>query len=152
MWSRSCSNVGVLPWSGGENVATQPTCMWALGLSISRNDASSADRRAVADMGLSSPSVSELTGVPLTPVPNREIRDGAFSPGEVFVIGPLRLRLLEAEGLDAAAVLIDVAGVHAVGERLDDPEQRGVRAHERRGVRRVVDRHLSELGDLGERG
>ena len=41
--------------------------------------------------------------------------------------------------------------VDAVGERLDDRQQRGVRAHERRRVRRVVQPDPGQPGDLGQR-
>src|SRR3954454_18817344 len=46
MWSRNSSNDGLVPSAGGRNVAAQPTCMWAVGVSTSRNDASSAESRA----------------------------------------------------------------------------------------------------------
>ena len=44
---------------------------------------------------------------------------------------PAGARLLEAERLDAHVVLLRVAAVDAVGERLDDRQQRRVRADER---------------------
>src|SRR4051812_23205163 len=49
MWSRSSANVGRGPSSGGSNTAAHPTCMWAVGVSTVKNDASSADSR-VGDM------------------------------------------------------------------------------------------------------
>ena len=49
-----------------------------------------------------------------------------------------RAGLLEAEGLDPHVVLLRVSAVDAVRERLDQRQQRGVRAHERGRVRRVV--------------
>src|SRR5215203_5792235 len=64
---------------------------------------------------------------------------------------PLRTDLLEAERPDAVVVLRRVACVDPVGQRLEDREQADVRAHEGRRVRRVVERALRELGDLGER-
>src|SRR6187200_1525986 len=45
MWANSDSKLGRGRSSGGESVAAQPTCMWALGLSTARNDASSAESR-----------------------------------------------------------------------------------------------------------
>src|SRR5437660_7228920 len=45
MWSRSSSNDGKPPSAGGENRATQPTCICAVGVSTDRNDASRPDRR-----------------------------------------------------------------------------------------------------------
>ena len=45
MWSRSSEKFGSRPSAGAENIATQPTCMCAVGVSTARNDASSADRR-----------------------------------------------------------------------------------------------------------
>ena len=59
--------------------------------------------------------------------------------------------LLQAEGLDAVRVALGVAAVDAVGERLDDAQQRGVRAHVGRRVRRVVELQVRELGDVGQR-
>src|SRR3712207_5947121 len=49
-----------------------------------------------------------------------------------------RAKLLEAEGLDALGVLPLVARVDPVGERLQEAEQRGVRAHVGGAVRGVV--------------
>src|SRR4051812_4252574 len=45
MCSNSASKLGRGRSSGGDKVAAQPTCIWALGLSTARNDASSADSR-----------------------------------------------------------------------------------------------------------
>src|SRR4051812_382783 len=59
--------------------------------------------------------------------------------------------LLQPEGLDPVFVLAGVAAVDAVGERLDQAEQRRMRADVGRRVRRVVEPDLRELGDLGER-
>jgi hypothetical protein len=56
MWSRSSSKPGVVPSSRGANVAAQPTCMCAVGVSTSRNDASSAESR-VADIAATPPQV-----------------------------------------------------------------------------------------------
>src|SRR5262249_39948815 len=55
-------------------------------------------------------------------------------------------RLFQAKGLDAYVVLVRVAGVHPVRKRLDDRQKRGVRAHERRRVGRVVELDAGELG------
>ena len=51
---------------------------------------------------------------------------------------PRRHWSLQPERLDADVVLLGVAAVDPVRERLDDRQQRRVRAHERRCVRRVV--------------
>src|SRR3954451_19557454 len=59
--------------------------------------------------------------------------------------------LLEPEGLDAVGVLVGVAAVDAVGQRLDRRQQRGVRPHVGRRVARVVQLDLRELGDLRQR-
>src|SRR4051812_47427380 len=59
--------------------------------------------------------------------------------------------LLQAERLYPIRVLLGVAAVHAVRQRLDRAEQRGVRTHVRRAVRGVVQPHLRELGHLGQR-
>src|SRR3954454_2644117 len=59
--------------------------------------------------------------------------------------------LLESEGLYPLRVLRRVAAVHAVGQRLDHAQQRGVRADVGRRVRRVVQADLGELGDLAQR-
>src|SRR4051812_19850423 len=69
-------------------------------------------------------------------------------------LGPSRrpCGLLEPEGLDAVGVLVGVAAVDAVGQRLDDRQQRGVRAHVGRRVARVVQLDLRELGHLRQRG
>ena len=45
MCARSSAKLGAGRSFGGENSATQPTCMWAVGLSTRRNDESSGDRR-----------------------------------------------------------------------------------------------------------
>src|SRR4029079_1697352 len=60
-------------------------------------------------------------------------------------------RLLEPKGLDAVRVGGFVQRVHAVGERLDEAEQRGVRAHVGRAVRRVVETLVAELRHFRER-
>ena len=62
-----------------------------------------------------------------------------------------RPRSLQLERADAVVVLRGVAGVEPEGERLQDRQQADVRAHEGRRARRVVQRALGELGDLGER-
>src|SRR3954465_15731464 len=46
MWSRSSAKLGGGRPAGGSNNEAQPTCMWAVGFSTARNEASSADRRA----------------------------------------------------------------------------------------------------------
>src|SRR3954463_8611796 len=63
----------------------------------------------------------------------------------------LQGRLLEPERLYPLRVLRRVAAVHAVRQRLHDRQQRGVRAHVGRRVRRVVQADLRELGDLAQR-
>src|SRR3954452_4437829 len=60
--------------------------------------------------------------------------------------------LLESEGLYSLRVLRRVAAVHAVRQRLDHAQQRGVRADVGRRVRRVVQADLRQLGDLAQRG
>src|SRR5215218_4156412 len=60
-------------------------------------------------------------------------------------------RLLQLEGFDAVGVLGLVHGVDAIGERLDDAHQRGVRANVGRAVGGVEELVVGELRDLGER-
>src|SRR3954464_13210731 len=60
--------------------------------------------------------------------------------------------LLEPEGLYAVGVGRLVERVDAIRERLDQRQERGVRAHEGRAVGRVVEPLVGELGHLGERG
>src|SRR5947208_6232144 len=60
--------------------------------------------------------------------------------------------LLQLEGADAVLVGALVAGVHAVCERLDERQERGVRARERGAVRGVVERQLGVLADLRKGG
>ena len=45
MWSRNSSKRGDDPSTGGLNTAAQPTCIWAVALSASRNEASSEVNR-----------------------------------------------------------------------------------------------------------
>ncbi len=45
MCSRSSAKLGLTPSAGGSKIAAQPTCMWAVGVSTARNEASSGDRR-----------------------------------------------------------------------------------------------------------
>src|SRR6185312_168684 len=59
--------------------------------------------------------------------------------------------LLETKRLDAVLVALDVAAVDAVGERLDQRQQGGVRPHVRRAVGRVVQTDAGELRHLGQR-
>src|SRR5258705_8254094 len=59
--------------------------------------------------------------------------------------------LLQAEGFDPIGVLLGIAAVHTVCQRLDHAQQRDVRAHVGGAVRGVVQADLRELGDLGER-
>src|SRR5215212_7503756 len=53
MWSSRSSKPGRGVASGGVKVAAQPTCMWAVALSTSKNDASNADKRVAATALLS---------------------------------------------------------------------------------------------------
>ena len=55
---------------------------------------------------------------------------------------------LQAKRLDPDVVGLRVAGVDAVRERLDDRQQRGVRAHERGRVGRVVEADPGQSCDL----
>src|SRR3954447_26673037 len=64
---------------------------------------------------------------------------------------PVPCCLLESECLYPLRVLRRVAAVHPVRQSLDHAEQRGVRAHVGRRVRRVVQTDLGELGDLAQR-
>src|SRR3954452_1661029 len=64
---------------------------------------------------------------------------------------PARRPLLQLEGADAVLVGTLVTGVHAVRERLDERQEGGVGPREARAVRRVVERQLGVLPDLGER-
>src|SRR3954449_2044576 len=63
----------------------------------------------------------------------------------------IEARLLQSECLYPLRVLRRVAAVHAVRQRLDHAQQRGVRAHVGGRVRRVVQADLGELGDLAQR-
>src|SRR4051794_23071784 len=63
----------------------------------------------------------------------------------------IQARLLQSECLYPLRVLRRVAAVHAVRQRLDHAEQRGVRAHVGGGIGRVVQADLGELGDLAQR-
>ena len=67
MCSRSCSKLGLTPSPGGSKTAAQPTCMWAVGVSTARNEASSDDRRLFTDMSLS--SASRKSAAPRGPRP-----------------------------------------------------------------------------------
>src|SRR6478672_6789725 len=77
MWSRSCEKRGRDPSSGAENRAAQPTCMWAVGVSTARNDASSADRR---ELVTTSPPKEHVLSRPLPVV--------ASSPSPVRRLAP----------------------------------------------------------------
>src|SRR2546423_12511833 len=82
--------------------------------------------------------------------------DGATpaSEGGVFVVDATkrsmtkRAALLEAKRLYSVVVLGRVLGVDAIGEALDEAQQRGVRAHVGGAVGGVVEVDLGELGDL----
>src|SRR4051794_25440346 len=63
-----------------------------------------------------------------------------------------RAPLLEPGGLDAVGVGRPVERVNAIRGRLDERQERGVRAHEGGAVGRVVEALVGELGHLGERG
>src|SRR5215212_4052200 len=78
------------------------------------------------------------------------IRDGRVVPAENFRSHRVRFvqALLQLERADAVAKGGLVAGVNPVGQRLDQRQQRRVRAHERRAVRGVVERQLGVLADL----
>src|SRR4051794_3706415 len=59
-------------------------------------------------------------------------------------------RLLEPERLDAVGVRRLVERVDPVRQSLDHSQERGVRAHVGRAVRRVVELVVGQLGDLRE--
>src|SRR5919199_212799 len=67
------------------------------------------------------------------------------------MIGAKCRPLLQPERFDPIGVLLGIAAVHTVCQRLDHRQQRRVRAHVRRRVRGVVQADLRELGDLAER-
>src|SRR5437660_2683419 len=98
--------------------------MWAVGLSISRNDASSADSRAA---GMASPL---------------SVEDDCQPRGWNSTVYEESVKwrpLLEPEGANAVIVLVGVARVDPERQALDHAQQADVRAHERRRVGRVVD-------------
>src|SRR5437764_4502199 len=112
--------------------------MCAVGLSTSRNEASSGDRRA---------------GAMAPPLPGAGGSSASIPPQSAKArVKPLVVPgLLEPERLDPVVVRVRVAGVDAVGEGLDEAEQRGVRAHVGRAVGGVIELDLREFRDLRER-
>src|SRR5439155_12383710 len=71
--------------------------------------------------------------------PPRESRGGAELTATAPASGAGHRGLLQPEGLDAVVVLRGVLRIHAVGERLDEAQQRGVGAHVGGAVGGVVE-------------
>src|ERR1700736_137639 len=74
MCSRSSKKSGSRPEAGGENSASQPTCICAVGVSTARNDASSPDRRELvirSGQALAAPARATARAAPryLSPAP-----------------------------------------------------------------------------------
>src|SRR4051794_30622262 len=135
--------------SGSLMRATPPSRRMSAG---TRSSAMTAEAPASSAILACSASTTSMITPPLScsarPVLTRNVASSRIQAS----LGPaVARRLLQAEGLDAIFEAARVAGVDAVGQRLDQRQQRGVRAHVRGGIRRVVQADLRELGDLGER-
>src|SRR3954469_11850567 len=138
---------------GSDMRATPPSRRMSAG---TRSSAMTAAAPASSAIFACSASTTSMMTPPLSisarPALTRKVDSSRITP-QMVATGktPVRTELLQAERPDAVVVLRRVAGVDPVGERLQDREQADVRAHEGRRVRRVVERALRELGDLGER-
>src|SRR4051812_9396618 len=128
--------------------ATPPSRRMSAG---TRSSAMTADAPAssaiFACSGVTTSMITPPLSISARPALVRNVASSRIAP-----IVRARMRVLfEAERLYPIRVLLGVAAVHAVRQRLDHGEQRGVRADVGRAVRGVVQADLRELGDLGER-
>src|SRR3954471_3723110 len=128
--------------------ATPPSRRMSAG---TRSRAMTADAPAssaiFACSGVTTSMITPPLSISARPALVRNVASSRIAP-----IVRARMRVLfEAERLYPIRVLLGVAAVHAVRQRLDHGEQRGVRAHVGGAVRGVVQADLRELGDLRER-
>src|SRR3954454_13217971 len=133
--------------SGALMRATPPSRRMSAG---TRSSAMTAEAPASSAILACSASITSMITPPLSisarPALTRNVASSRMTKLTI------QARLLEPERLYPLRVLRRIAAVHAVRQRLDDREQRGVRAHVGRRVRRVVQADLRLLGDLAERG
>src|SRR3954468_16841552 len=137
---------------GSDMRATPPSRRMSAGARSSAITAAAPASSAIlACSALTTSMITPPLSISASPALTRNV-DSSRMPAMVATAAPtFRTDLLEAERPDAVVVLRRVAGVDPVGQRLQDRQQTGVRAHEGRGVRGVVERALRELGDLGQR-
>src|SRR4051794_6378605 len=128
--------------------ATPPSRRMSAG---TRSSAITADAPAssaiFACSGVTTSMITPPLSISARPALTLNVASSRIAP----IVRARRPALLQAERLYPIRVLLGVTAVHAVCQRLDHAEQRGVRAHVRRAVRGVVQTRLRELGDLGER-
>src|SRR3954454_11030230 len=133
--------------------ATPPSRRMSAG---TRSSAMTADAPAssaiFACSGVTTSMITPPLSISARPALTLNVASSRISPHDRAHLRVSRRALLEAERLYPIRVLLGVPAVHAVRQRLDHAQQRGVRAHVRGAVRGVVQAHLRELGDLGERG
>src|SRR4051794_16628477 len=138
---------------GSDMRATPPSRRMSAGTRSSAITAAAPASSAIlACSALTTSMITPPFSISASPALTRDVGSSRM-PAMVATAAPtFRTELLEAERPDAVVVLRRVTCVDPVGERLQDREQAGVRAHEGRRVRGVVERALRQLGHLGQRG
>src|SRR5205823_5152129 len=132
--------------SGADIRATPPSRRMSAGTRSSAITAAAPASSAVlACSGVTTSMMTPPLSISARPALTRNVASSRMAKRTI------QAGLLQPERLYPLRVLRCVAAVHAVRERLDHGQQRGVRAHVRGRVRGVVEPHLRELGDLAER-
>src|SRR3954452_23395627 len=138
--------------SGSLMRATPPSRRMSAG---TRSSAMTADAPASSAIFACSAVTTSMITPPLSisarPALTLNVASSRISPHDRAHLRDFRRALFETERLYPIRVLLGVPAVHAVRQRLDHAQQRGVRAHVRGAVRRVVQARLGELGDLRQR-
>src|SRR5437870_376230 len=122
--------------SGADMRATPPSRRMSAGTRSSAITAAAPAASAIfACSGVTTSMMTPRLSISARPTLTRNVASSRIATHDRDRPTPARDRpLLEPEGLDAVDVLVGVAAVDAVRERLDDAQQRGVRAHVRRAV------------------
>src|ERR1700709_562494 len=129
--------------AGSDMRATPPSRRMSAG---TRSSAMTAAAPAASAIIACSASTTSMMTPPLSISARPALtRNVASSLTRSSLPGPVR-GLLQLERLDAVGVAVGIAGVDAVGERLDHAQQRRVRAHVGGAVGRVVEADLGEVG------
>src|SRR6059058_4379189 len=144
--------------SGSDIRATPPSRRMSAGTRSSAITAAAPASSAIlACSGVTTSMITPPLSISASPALTRKVASSRICGNPTAEAARSRVAqspigLLQPEGLDAVGVRRLVERVDAVCQRLHEAQQRGVRAHVGRAVRRVVEALVGELGDLGEGG